>query len=78
MPLFYLAIEIVFEYVDVKSSPVHFSVGRSGSFDKINKIIPYNIENLNAGNSMDLKTGILQYQKPESTNLPSAVSRELT
>lgn len=55
--------ETVFGYVDVKSSPVHFSVGRSGSFDKVNKIIPYHIENLNVGNAMDLATGIFTVPK---------------
>jgi len=46
--------------IDVKSSSIHFYVQRNSGFDQPNKVIPYEVELLNEGKAMNLKTGIFQ------------------
>jgi len=48
-------------FLDVKSSSIHFYVQKNIDFDKPNyKIIPFEVERLNEGRAMNLKTGIFQ------------------
>lgn len=45
-------------YVDVKSTPVYFYVQRYHNYAVKNTIIPFEVERLNIGGAMDLKTGV--------------------
>ena len=47
-------------FLDVKSSPIHFYVQKNTDFDQPNKVIPFEVELLNEGRAMNLKTGIFQ------------------
>ena len=48
-------------FLDVKSSSIHFYVQKNIDFDKPNyKIIPFEVERLNEGRAMNLKTGTFQ------------------
>ena len=46
--------------LDVKSSSIHFYVQKNIGFDEPNKVIPYEVELLNVGQAMNLKTGIFK------------------
>ena len=50
--------------VDVKSSSVKFYVQRSSSFNLKNVPIPFEVETLNDGGAMNLKTGIFTAPRP--------------
>ncbi|XP_057373185.1 uncharacterized protein LOC130694057 isoform X2 [Daphnia carinata] len=45
-------------YVDVKSLPTYFNVNRFNSFNSTGVAIPFDVESVNVGNAMNLKTGI--------------------
>jgi hypothetical protein len=45
-------------YADVKSAPVHFYVQKSSSFNKTATPIPFDLERVNDGNAMNLRTGV--------------------
>ncbi|KZS14822.1 Contactin associated protein 1-like protein [Daphnia magna] len=45
-------------YVDVKSRPTYFHVQKNRTFYSENVAIPFEVEKVNVGNAMDLKTGI--------------------
>lgn len=45
-------------HVDVKTSPIYFSVERSSSFTSVNTKIPFEFSQVNVGGAMDLATGI--------------------
>jgi len=47
-------------FLDVKSSPIQFYVQKNIGFDQPNKVIPFEVELLNEGRAMNLKTGIFQ------------------
>ena len=47
-------------FLDVKSSSIHFYVQKNISFDQHNKVIPFEVELLNEGQAMNLKTGTFQ------------------
>jgi len=44
--------------VDVKTKTVHFYVQLKNDFGTTNVTIPWNVEQLNEGNAMDLASGI--------------------
>ena len=46
--------------LDVKFSSIHFYVQKNIGFDEPNKVIPYEVELLNVGQAMNLKTGIFK------------------
>ena len=50
--------ETRFGYMDLKTSPVHFYVQRSNRFSKKNSPITFELERLNIGGAMNIKTGI--------------------
>ncbi|EFX82227.1 C1q and tumor necrosis factor-related protein 2 [Daphnia pulex] len=50
--------EKVIGHVDVKSSPVYFSVERSSSFNRTNIAIPFESSQTNVGGAMDLTSGV--------------------
>jgi len=47
-------------FLDVKSSSIHFYVQKNKDFHQPDKIIPFEVERLNEGQAMNLKTGIFQ------------------
>jgi hypothetical protein len=50
--------EKVIGHVDVKSSPVYFSVERTSSFNRTNIPIPFESSQTNVGGAMDLASGV--------------------
>ena len=44
--------------IDVKSSAVHFYVGRTNIYTTGSSIIPFQVEHLNVGGGMNLSTGV--------------------
>ncbi|XP_046456487.1 uncharacterized protein LOC124203727 [Daphnia pulex] len=51
-------------YVDVKSAPVYFQVTRDSSYKITNTPIPFDLQAMNEGNAMDLKTGKFTAPRP--------------
>ncbi len=51
-------------FVDVKSSPIYFYVQRNNKFNTTNVPIPFELERLNVGGSMNLASGIFTAPKP--------------
>jgi hypothetical protein len=51
-------------YNDVKSTPVHFYVQRNSSFSTEDTPIPFDLERVNEGNAMNLKTGKFTAPRP--------------
>ena len=70
-------------YVDVKSSPVHFYVQREKSFKTKHTPIPFDVERLNVGGPMNLKSGVFtaprdgiySFSFTGLVNLPASTSR---
>jgi len=54
----YIVSETFYGSVDVKTKSVHFFVQRTGDFNLVNAVIPFNIEHLNEGGAMDLAAGV--------------------
>ena len=50
-------------YMDIKTSAVYFHVRRKTIFSEVQKTIPFEIENLNIGNAMDMKSGVFKAPK---------------
>ena len=55
--------ETMMGYMDIKTSAVYFHVRRKTIFSEVQKTIPFEIENLNIGNAMDIKSGIFKTPK---------------
>jgi hypothetical protein len=62
----YAALQKWIGYADVKSAPVHFYVQRKYSIyvDGTESMIRFEIERVNIGNAMDLRTGIFTSPRP--------------
>ena len=62
--------------MDIKSSPVHFYVVRSSPFSKPNSSITFEVEALNAGGAMNIKTGVFTTPRDGTYHFDFAFRKE--